>query len=954
MFIAHSYKAGAIKKGENIMNKLFTKIAAIVLGATMATGVGVAVASNTKDVTKTEAAAGDKILDYSASGFGTSYGVKTGTAKGTDNTTDYSWVVTAGGNNTSLGSNSKNFSTVTKLGTTYQKYGTPVSVSSTTTGISVFALTTSMSDVGSISYSGTQGKGTTQKVYALYSSDNSTFSQLTLTGTATQGSSFSSGTVFEFDKCTGYFALLFQTTATSGDWRIDGFGAAFFEGSSGAASHDLTYAVGTQGVYDGSTTKTFSVEEEGSHTVKSPADVGISGNTGYVFTNWNDGTNNYSPSSTYTMGTSDVTLTAQWVAGVGLSYDKNNAGASGTMETTYVISGGTQTVASCTFTAPSGKVFDHWNTSTDDSGTDYDPTDTITNFSSALTLYAIWEDAPVFELVTDASQLTPGTKAIFVSQGTYSSVTYTSAMVTERTTANAASTVVSATLSDGFNAGSIATATGATVYTLGGTIGAWTLKNGSNQLGFTGTSNNNMKFNETMDDTFTITSSGNNVDVISNSFNTRELRYNVNQGSPRFSNYASGAQTAIYMFADIAESSFGTVDHIKVSHTPNILSWHDGSTFSDDGLVVVAFDGADETTANSKLLESSEYTSSVPSGTTFDDSDIGSKTITISYAEDSSMTDTYSIYVYAAATYELVSETPSSWAGNYLIVATIETGTEHIAAGTYAFMSDLSDYDVPTNPVAVSPVTDPESGAVTITTGQEFEWSIASITGGYSLQGKGGKYVGWENSSKNGMTSSDSAIVNTISNSGSTVQIANTASTTRYLSLSSASGQFRYYTSGSVQLYKLVESSDVSDYADMFLETLLTGEDAVCDPAGISTDLGDLKTAWKDLADLFDLLSNADKQQFTQGTADEDGDNVAKALALYDFIAAKYNTRLEGEGYVSDYDFMDRNISPAGRITSGLIIKDSSTMIPVIVIVAIVSVSAIGGYFFLRKRKEHN
>ena len=35
---------------------------------------------------------------------------------------------------------------------------------------------------------------------------------------------------------------------------------------------------------------------------------------GFTFAGWNDGTNPYPAGATYTMGTSDVTLTAQWTA----------------------------------------------------------------------------------------------------------------------------------------------------------------------------------------------------------------------------------------------------------------------------------------------------------------------------------------------------------------------------------------------------------------------------------------------------------------------------------------------------------------------------------------------------------------------------------------------------------------------------------------------------------------
>ena len=72
-----------------------------------------------------------------------------------------------------------------------------------------------------------------------------------------------------------------------------------------------------------------------------------------------------------------------------VSYDKNDSGASGTMtdSNSPYSSGATVTVLDNAFTAPSGYEFDHWNTSADDSGTDYDPDDTFT-ISANATLYA--------------------------------------------------------------------------------------------------------------------------------------------------------------------------------------------------------------------------------------------------------------------------------------------------------------------------------------------------------------------------------------------------------------------------------------------------------------------------------------------------------------------------------------------------------------------------------------
>ena len=273
----------------------------------------------------------------------------------------------------------------------------------------------------------------------------------TRTTTATQWKISSSNTI-TISPATGYYlsAIRFTTTSTktympAGTYSIDGGSATAYsmqastdETLSGLSinssivlsltseariskvyvtfdtagtSHSLTYAIGDHGSYDGASTKSFSITEDGGHTVLSPSTVGISASGAYVFNGWNDGTGDYAVGSTYTMGKSDVTLTAQWVAGVGLSYSSASASGTGTgspIATTYVVSGGTQIVAPCTFTAPSGKQFSHWNTASDDSGASYDPYDEIDGFTSALTLYAIWETLPTYNRVEDDAGLEIG------------------------------------------------------------------------------------------------------------------------------------------------------------------------------------------------------------------------------------------------------------------------------------------------------------------------------------------------------------------------------------------------------------------------------------------------------------------------------------------------------------------------------------------------------------------
>ena len=67
----------------------------------------------------------------------------------------------------------------------------------------------------------------------------------------------------------------------------------------------------------------------------------------------------------------------------------NANGGSGTMADLTLTNGAGQIPAS-TFTPPTGKHLDHWNTAEDDSGEDFDKNYTFTSQNSNLTLYAIW------------------------------------------------------------------------------------------------------------------------------------------------------------------------------------------------------------------------------------------------------------------------------------------------------------------------------------------------------------------------------------------------------------------------------------------------------------------------------------------------------------------------------------------------------------------------------------
>lgn len=109
--------------------------------------------------------------------------------------------------------------------------------------------------------------------------------------------------------------------------------------------------------------------------------------TDYAFSAWNtkaDGSGtSYAPGASITLS-ADTTLYAIWeLITYTLSYDAN--GGTGTMSEQEGVE---LTVASNAFTKE-GYSFVKWNTSSDGSGTDYDPSDSIT-LSADVTLYAIW------------------------------------------------------------------------------------------------------------------------------------------------------------------------------------------------------------------------------------------------------------------------------------------------------------------------------------------------------------------------------------------------------------------------------------------------------------------------------------------------------------------------------------------------------------------------------------
>ena len=172
----------------------------------------------------------------------------------------------------------------------------------------------------------------------------------------------------------------------------------------------------------------------------------------------------------------------------------------------------------------------------------------------------------------------------------------------------------------------------------------------------------------------------------------------------------------------------------------------------------------------------------------------------------------------------------------------------------------------------------------------------------------------------------------------------------RYLTSYAAGPNFRTYNTTTSQplpaaCIVLYDITALEGFADSFN----TAIGAVCDADG-ETIVSSLATAWANQAAAFNGLTDTQKAVFADLGAEGDvaGTTMQKAIAKYEYVAAKYNTQLMASGW----DFMSRNIAPVSESSSTLIntLNDSSVVL-LIVIISLVSVTTIAGTFYLRKRK---
>ena len=151
-----------------------------------------------------------------------------------------------------------------------------------------------------------------------------------------------------------------------------------------AAPQTITYALnggtGTAPIQN-------AVATGGTFTVAVAATISRSG---FAFTGWSDGVNNFQPGSTYTVGTTNVILSAQWQSAVTRTITYALNGGFGTRPAQSPVAvGATFAVAVSTGLSKTGSSFGGWS----DGNDVYSSGDKYTVGATSITLTAVWVEA---------------------------------------------------------------------------------------------------------------------------------------------------------------------------------------------------------------------------------------------------------------------------------------------------------------------------------------------------------------------------------------------------------------------------------------------------------------------------------------------------------------------------------------------------------------------------------
>lgn len=589
-----------------------------------------------------------------------------------------------------------------------------------------------------------------------------------------------------------------------------------------------------------------------------------------------------------------------------ISFDPGEG--SGEMASVQVKDGDDYTLPACTFTAPSGKVFDYWDVYGE-------PKEIIENVDDDYEVVAKWKDGPseVADVLNNANTI----KETTTSYSSWTTDAMPSGAVYAGQSAGGNGTIQLRTNSS--NSGIVSTTSGGKICRVDVVWGSSTS-------------------DERVLDVW-----GSNTAYT----NPTEL-YNATFGT-KVGSIAKLSETSLEIEGDYAyvgvrsnsgalylESITFTWDSDAPTPEPRVLSsisisnekteYEVGDSFV---MPTVTAHYDDESTADvsSKATQSGFDSSAAVTG----------QEVTISYTE-SEVTKEASFFVnitepapVETKTYKKVETNLADFSGDYLIV---------YEEGLVAFDGSLTTLDAAANNVSVSITND------LIELSENYEFHIAAKEGGYSIQSSSGYYIG-RTADSNGLNSDTTdKYTNSISFVSGEISVVGQAAGGPHLRFNKTSGQnrFRFFASGSytgqqpIALYQ-----EVADSGEALMLDLLNTTSTACAAEGEHSK-ADFETAWSALKTAYNAISDEtvlNKLATTDGNAK--GTMFYEALARYDLLVGKYGL----DNFISG-----RVVSSLGNtsvISNGSV--DSNSAMIIITVIALTSISSIAVLLVIKRRK---
>jgi hypothetical protein len=922
------------------MNKLFTKIVGAALGLTMAIGVGVAV-GNSREASQVFATAGDELAICQGTGSG--YGAR----RTLTDSHSVGWVL-ASGQSEYLGANkadSHNKVKPTAVDLPVVK-GVLSTATTGTTGYYFYFTTTAVSNVGSIEFSYTANSGNTSATgYVLSSataasSGSATWTKIDLdtgSGLSAQGVSLGSSGTFTFSFSTEttakYYGFVIKTTSFK---RLTGGTIKLLEGDTSSASvtgiTKKTAPTKTQYV-SGESFDPAGLVVTVSYDSTDPEDVAYTGNESDF--DWSpktitaDGNVEIQYKTYSTMKVTQAVTLVTVTNVTGVASHPSEVAVDGTIDPDEV-------VLNVTYSNSTSGTVKATSVTCDTSVAKTGVTATATYSEATGTKTATFTIdvvlVPGYDLVTSAGSLRNGASVVIYS--------YAKQKIMGNSAASALRTGISLAVAEADVAfiASDDIPANTEVLTLVQSGSHWELKTSGNEyLSLTSDANAaNISDNpDTTDNTteWDISFSGNNATIQSVAYSARYLEANTSIGN--FGCY-KGTQSKVQLYLLRNTDPYFSINMTSMYLRP----------LGTQTLTLTAHNGASDTvtwsTGNASIASipnSSTGMSVVVTGVAE-----GKTTITATFGDPL----TYEALVCAVevldlepyvnvgvTTFTKTTTKPSGgWAGTYLIGdstgKTILDGSLSPLPGggtNYASLASLPD--------SVEATSEMISKSFTI--------KATETAGEYTIRSNFYYYIG-NTTTNNGMDTSIGESYNvTISDSGvmtmnGTTLAYNTESTYRFYgnltdniraaTLWRADGEMREITSTLSNWYSTVKAQEY----------------LVCSASGTGS-----KINWSKLEETAAELSSDDLDTLENMAAkpSENGGNYLEDLISdYDYLVA-----------VKHYDdFLGReaagtlSVAKANNIV--LFAITNSNVTAIIVVVSLVSLTAIGGYFFLRKRKE--